>query len=288
MAKNDLFRKDWLDVVFENRNKSYGAYQLRLTSSRTMSWSLLGGILFFSSVCVIPAIASTLWKDDAAVIKDKGVVYVPKTIDKELTIDDVVLPELKEETRILSDKTETHTTAALASVRDVVKHIEYEIVSAENATDEVPTIDDFLNADIGSETIAGNSAGTIVLGRVGTEVGEEVVTKNKEELGENSLVMVVEERAEPYETFAAFNQNFASRFRAPDLGTSANTIKVVLSFVVEKDGSLTDIKVLRDPGHGAGKEAIRVLKSMPKWKAAKYNNKAVRSQFTLPITIQVK
>jgi protein TonB len=52
---------------------------------------------------------------------------------------------------------------------------------------------------------------------------------------------------------------------------------------VEKDGSLTDIKILRDIGSGCGEEAIRVVKSMPKWKAAKQRGKAVRMQFNLPV-----
>ncbi len=61
----------------------------------------------------------------------------------------------------------------------------------------------------------------------------------------------------------------------------------MLGFVVEKDGTLTDIKVLRDPGYGIGKVAEKVLRSMPKWKPAVQNGRSVRSQFTLPITIQV-
>ena len=61
---------------------------------------------------------------------------------------------------------------------------------------------------------------------------------------------------------------------------------VKLKFVVEKDGSFTDIKVVEDK-HGLGNEAVRVLKSMPKWKPAQHNGKTVRSQFTLPIKVRV-
>jgi protein TonB len=62
--------------------------------------------------------------------------------------------------------------------------------------------------------------------------------------------------------------------------------KVFVTFVVEKDGSLTDIKVIRDIGYGTGKEAIRVLKSCPKWNAGEQNGKKVRVQYSLPISIQ--
>ena len=62
--------------------------------------------------------------------------------------------------------------------------------------------------------------------------------------------------------------------------------KVIVSFVVEKDGSLSDIKVLKDIGYGTGEEAIRVLKSCPSWNPARKNNNAVRCTFSLPINIQ--
>lgn len=58
---------------------------------------------------------------------------------------------------------------------------------------------------------------------------------------------------------------------------------VYVSFVVEKDGSLTDIKLLRDIGLGCGQEALRVVKEMPKWKPAKLKGEIVRMQFNLPI-----
>jgi protein TonB len=62
--------------------------------------------------------------------------------------------------------------------------------------------------------------------------------------------------------------------------------KVYVTFVVEKDGSLTDIKVLRDIGYGTGKEAIRVLNKCPKWIPGEQNGKKVRVLYSLPITIQ--
>lgn len=72
------------------------------------------------------------------------------------------------------------------------------------------------------------------------------------------------------------------------MSSDIKKIQVIVKFIVEKDGSLSDIVILRDPGYGAGKEALRVLSTMPKWKAAIQNNRKVRSHFTLPITIQVQ
>ena len=71
---------------------------------------------------------------------------------------------------------------------------------------------------------------------------------------------------------------------------SANGIEgmVVLSFIVEKDGSLTDIEILKDPGGGLGREAIRVVSQMPNWKPGKQRGRAVRVQFRLPVRFALK
>ena len=94
-------------------------------------------------------------------------------------------------------------------------------------------------------------------------------------------------KAEPKEGFDRFYSTFAKKFSSQDLSTSANEIVVKVKFVVEKDGSFTDIQIIDDK-HGVGKEAERILKNMPKWKAAEHNGKKVRSMFTLPIKIQLR
>ncbi|MBR5029263.1 MAG: energy transducer TonB, partial [Bacteroidales bacterium] len=64
--------------------------------------------------------------------------------------------------------------------------------------------------------------------------------------------------------------------------------RVFVTFVVEKDGSIANPKVLRDIGGGCGEEAIRVVRSMPKWKPGKQRGKAVRVQFNLPVMFQLE
>lgn len=75
----------------------------------------------------------------------------------------------------------------------------------------------------------------------------------------------------------------AKNFRTPDVKNLNG--KVYATFVIEKDGSLTDIKVIRDIGHGTGKEAIRVLELSPKWMPGQQNGKTVRCTYALPISI---
>lgn len=63
--------------------------------------------------------------------------------------------------------------------------------------------------------------------------------------------------------------------------------RVIVGFVVNRDGSIVDVKVLRSPDEHLSTEAVRVVKLMPKWKPARQGNKTVRSRFTLPILFQL-
>jgi protein TonB len=80
-----------------------------------------------------------------------------------------------------------------------------------------------------------------------------------------------------------FYQFFNNNFKIPD--EEGLKGKVYASFIVEKDGSLSEIKILRDIGYGTGKESIRVLKLSPKWNPGKQNGKIVRVLYTMSFPI---
>ncbi|WP_396185536.1 DUF2059 domain-containing protein [Flavobacterium sp.] len=83
-----------------------------------------------------------------------------------------------------------------------------------------------------------------------------------------------------------FNKFISKNINSPsEVGLKG---KIYVTFIIEKDGSLTDIKVLRDIGYGTGKEAIRVLELSPKWSPGEQNGKKVRCTFSLPIAIMAK
>lgn len=82
----------------------------------------------------------------------------------------------------------------------------------------------------------------------------------------------------------SFYEFIAKNYRTPDVEGLKG--KVYLTFVVEIDGSISDIKVLKDIGYGTGEEAIRVLKKSPKWKPGEQNGKKVRCIYHLPLNIQ--
>ena len=88
---------------------------------------------------------------------------------------------------------------------------------------------------------------------------------------------------------AAFDIYLKANIRYPAIARVNNVQgKVFLNFVVEKDGSITDIKVVRGVGSGCDDEAIRVLKSSPNWKPGMQNNRTVRVSYTMPITFSLQ
>lgn len=88
---------------------------------------------------------------------------------------------------------------------------------------------------------------------------------------------------------AKLYEYLGENIRYPDIARDGGiTGKVLVKFVVEKDGSITNISVMRDIGGGCGEEAKRVVRGMPKWKPGKVGGRTVRSQFILPISFVLK
>ena len=289
MAKNDLFKKDWLDIVFAGRNKQYGAYKLRLESPRTTLLALGSGLCLFAFVFVAPTAISSFFEEDNEFAG--GVIDYVEPFDKTVELVDVVMPkEEVEEVKPIVEEPKTEEASAPASSMDVERFTILEVAPADEITEEPAKQENLVDVLIGTETIEGNAAGSILVteapGKTENGTGTTIGTDERE--GGNEIVHFTTERAEPLGGMANFSQMFISKFRVIHVPDNTRKVQVILSFVVEKDGSITDIKVLRDPGYGTGTEAIRVLKSMPKWKPARQDNKTVRSQFTLPITIQVQ
>lgn len=107
-----------------------------------------------------------------------------------------------------------------------------------------------------------------------------------EETGDDDIFQIVEDV--PVFPFGDVSQWIAKRLKYPPVAAENNIQgKVFMSFVIEKDGSITDVKVTRGVDPSLDQEAIRVVKSMPKWKPGKQRGKAVRCAFNLPITFQL-
>lgn len=84
-----------------------------------------------------------------------------------------------------------------------------------------------------------------------------------------------------------FYMHINKNFRTPEVEYDV-TLRITVSFIIDIDGSLTDVKALKDPGYGAGAEAVRVIKICPKkWIPGQIKGKPVRAQYLLPITLKV-
>lgn len=268
MSKLNLFKTEWIDIIFEGRNKAYGAYQLRSENPKTTTRALLIGALLFATAIAAPVIKN--------IISERLAKDQTENMDK--VIETALLPPPPKE-----DLPPPPPPEPPKSVNDQVKFPPPEVVKKELVRDEdPPTVEDLKDADPGQKDVKGDKNAEIVIDQP-TGEGD----KAAEIVDDNKVYVAVEVQAGPTGGMQGFYKKFASSFNAPEVDEGVSQIRVMLSFVVEKDGSFTDVKVLRDPGYGAGKEAIRVLKNMPNWKPAIQNGRPVRSQFTLPITIQV-
>ena len=120
------------------------------------------------------------------------------------------------------------------------------------------------------------------IGKIDVQTQEEVL------LEEEVIYTVVEKEASYPGGETKLIEYLSKSLKYPQLAKETGTKgKVVLTFIVEKDGSITDIKLIRDIGAGCGEEAKRVVSLMPKWIPAQQKGKPVRQQFFLPVTFQL-
>jgi len=273
MSKLNLYETSWIDLVFENRNKEYGAYHLRQENTKTSFFALFMGVLLLTAAISIPMVYNYLNPDHRipSLVPDLPPVVV-------VAIDPYVLPETKPEEaplpQIKNPITENINTNA--------QLINPEIVQAALATPEkIATNTELKNTtDSNTASIGGTGIGTTP--STGTAVASTSGITETTILTSN----MVDKMPEFPGGIKKFYSYVGNNFEKPDL-ESENAIRVSVSFVIEKDGSMTDIKVLKDPGYGLGAEAIRVLKSLKtKWSPGMFEGKAVRTSYNLPITIQ--
>lgn len=287
MANINLFGKDWTNIVFEGRNKAYGAYKLRQENPKTTLLALLLGV-----VCIGLAFGGSV-----AYKSIFGDAFTSKKDVEEVSVTEIELPPLPEPEppveEIKEEPIPEKPADASKSVQEEVKFLETEVKKDKEVKDEQKTsqkdFDDTKtsgreNRDAdkdGDFKSKGEQTGGAEKGSKGDGKGDQ---KSDEE---NKVHTFVQQKAAPNEGLQAFFSSFIRKFNAPDVGGNEKEISVRLKFVVEKDGSFTDVQVSGADPHNMGKEAIRVLKSMPKWKPAEHNGKKVRSSFTLPIKVRV-
>jgi protein TonB len=121
------------------------------------------------------------------------------------------------------------------------------------------------------------------------EVIEIVEAEEEEEVAEEEIFTIVETNPSFPGGEAKMYAYLGKNMKYPPIARDNNIQgRVYVSFVVEKNGAITDVRVLRGIGGGCDEEAIRVVKSMPKWSAGKQRGKPVRVRFNLPIVFKLQ
>lgn len=269
MSKIDLYKTQWLDVVFAGRNKAYGAYELRKFNSKTTSRAMIIGSLLFIIMVSLPLIIRYV----------SGIM--PEEEKEKVT--EVVLqppPPIKEE-----EMPPPPPEPPKPKV-DQVKFPPPVVVPAEQVRDEEPpTVEELKVADPGQKTIEGDPDAEIRIDEPVGEAPKEAAVIEDNSIRDFASVEVLPEFAGGTAGWSKFLQK---NLKYPPIARENNiTGRVIVSFVVEKNGQLTDIKVLRGIGGGCDEEAVRVLKSAPAWKPGVQNGRPVRVAYTMPIFFQL-
>lgn len=279
-SKIDVNKVEWLDLVFENRNQSYGAYVLRRDSGNYLFKSLLITGALFTGALLLSQLKSSRVDDSINMVSP---MVNPDEI--ELTPIDIVKPTV---TTPPSLNISTPEITTKSEVQQVSFSGNLTPVKDELIVKEVPTAKQIEESVVGLTdetglTGTGSSNGANIdenTGGTGNGTAEGSGVYN---LGS---VEVMPEFPGGMKAWANFlNKNLYYPANARENGVSG---RVVVSFVVEKNGQITDLKVIKGIGGGCDEEALRVIKKSPFWKPGLQNGRAVRVAYMMPIVFRME
>ena len=266
MSRLSIYETRWIDLVFENRNKEYGAYQLRRESSKTTVMAFFSGLLLITAIAAIFTIANLFEKPI--------VVEVVPTIDEPITVTSYAVPPEEPKTPAMTSQANTaqETPVLVAMVAS----------SSPDETVVIPTNNEIINSQpLHPGTESGSGTG------ISTEINNNPIVPIDDGKTINSTAEL-DKLPEFPGGIKKFYTYVGNNFEKPEI-EGMSLIKVYVYFVIEKDGTMTDIQVKRDPGYGMGKEAIRVLKSLKtKWSPGMIGSKPVRTSYNLPIVVSMQ
>lgn len=276
MSKVDLIDNNWVDLVFESKNKEYGAYVLRKETGKR---NLKAMVIVFSTIIAILVIAFAKVAIENA---------MPK---KEAITTDVELSQLAQKKEAKVERKEPVKVEmeqkVVEKVKSSVKFTAPEIKKDEDVKpeDELKSQDELAKSTtaIGSFDVKGNdeAEGEVLKAK-------EVIADEKPKEEEKPFTVV-----EQMPTFpggdAALMSWLSKNIKYPAIAEENGVQgRVIVRFVVGKDGSISQANVVRSVDPSLDKEAIRVVKAMPHWIPGKQNGAAVPVWFTLPVTFQLQ
>lgn len=276
METTKILTASYLDIVFDGRNKDYGAYELR-TSYEKRVWAALA-----ITVCICFAIA--------------GAVYVKTFMTKDdavqkVKITDVTITHLKPDEAVKPPKPiEPPKTIETPKVKSVALVIP-KIVEDNKVVTPPPTQADMAEAKISNITQDGvKDIGNVILPQSLGDGKGIVDIKKADPFDENVIVERVEIDAKYPGGNGAWKNFLERNLRGEvpvDNGATPGTYSVIVQFIVDVHGNVSDIKAITNLGFGMEQEAIRVLKKSGKWTPAIQNGREVKAYRKQPITFQV-
>lgn len=272
-SKFNLYNIEWLDLVFSERNKSYGAYELRKHYNSNMIKALLITATLFSAGLISVSYLMKQQHDSIINIKPDEEAVINLTDIKAPP----VAPNQAHKKTPLPPFSPAQKTVAVSS--QIMKPVADDLVKAE------PKPIAAQNAITGTQDVPGD------IGALNTPATAANGTTNGTAKPDNS-VKTTGESLEKLPEFPggmdAWSKFLSKNLRYPEQASNEGVSgRVYMSFIVEKDGKITDIQVLRAAGYGFDEEAKRVLKIAPQWKPGIQNGKAVRVRYTIPINFTI-
>ncbi len=263
------------EIVFENRNKAYGAYDLRTTYRSMLTKAFLLGTILFCVIAITPFVVMKIKQMTAAETTEVNANLIDIIPEEEIIIEEKKEelppppPPPKEEPKI-----------------EVIQNVVPEPVKAPKVETPPPPISEQLKTTTGVVAQEGIKAPAYAPPPPPPSTGKVKTAEVKPQVSETQVYTEVEQLAEYPGGINAFRSKVANSFDTSVMSGDEGTLKTDITFVVERDGSITDVKA-SGPNRDFNDEAIRTVKSIKnKWAAAKINGKAVRYRYRLPLTMQ--
>ncbi len=278
MSKIDLISGEWTDLVFAGRNQAYGAYQLRKGTGKRNVISIIAVVV----LVLLCQIGLSLKKAADAEARKRAAMTEVVELSK------LEQPKKKAEVK-QQKKIQVEPEKVVERVKSSIKFTAPVIKNDKEVKpeEELKTQDELMNTKtaIGAIDVKGNDdKGGEVL-----KLKEAVAQPEPKPEVENKVFDVVEQMPSfpggPSALMKYLSENVRYPVVAQENGVQG---RVVVSFVVEKDGHITDVKVVRSVDPSLDKEAARVVKSMPSWIPGKQNGSAVRVKYNVPVSFKLQ
>ena len=281
MAKDvDLSSKEWCDIIFDHKNKDFGAYVLRKNSIKRHNKAMLVVVIFIVVVFILSLLVTEIHQQIAE--------SRPKDEIEQVMVDIETAPEEEEEEEVQERIEQPEPEALPEEILNTVKVTELLIAEDEEVTEE----DEIKSADELQET-------ETAFGQTDFDQGTDdrnVVREHKDEVIVEEKKPVVEEIFRAVEQMpmfpggdAALMKYLSSHIQYPTMAMENNIQgRVIVQFVVTKTGKIGEVKVVRSVDPDLDAEAVRVCKSLPDFIPGKMNGQAVNVWYTLPVTFKLQ